>query len=293
MLKQEVSSLKQMLRNADEEITDLNVDLNGITKDLSTAINQLDDFEQYTRKHNLEIHGISETPGEIISEKIIKLGKVVNVHISNNDIDICHRMATRRANGDPRSIIVRFKSYRAKNELYRVRKHLKSPVTISIIPEDKHEKRGPGCWKFNNSVLESEEFTTKMSFIIKHAAGKHKDIADKRLYWEMLKMEIRMFAIRFAKTKSNADRNIELDVHQKLEKITLRIDATPENNSLANEARILKLELDEIAARKTRGAIIRSRARWYELGEKCIKYFFNLAKRSYEKRHNYNKIKDL
>ena len=89
-------------------------------------MNQIDDLEQYTRKHNLEIHGISETQEENIPEKIIKLGKILNVHISNNDIDICHRMATRRTNGDPRPIIVRFISYRAKNELYRARKLLKS-----------------------------------------------------------------------------------------------------------------------------------------------------------------------
>ena len=36
---------------------------------------------------------------------------------------------------------------------------------------------------------------------------------------------------------------------------------------------------------RTKGSIIRSRARWYELGGKCNKYFFNLEKRSYEKRH--------
>ena len=126
VLKQEVSSLKQMVRNADEEIADLNDDLNGVAKDLSTAKKQIDDLEQYTRKHNLELHGIFETPGENISEKIIKLGKVLNVHISNNDIDICPRMAKQRTNGDPRPIIVRFKSYRAKDELYRARKHLKS-----------------------------------------------------------------------------------------------------------------------------------------------------------------------
>ena len=136
------------------------------------------------------------------------------------------------------------------------------------------KKGGSGYWKLSNSLLESEEFTTKMSFVIKHAAEKHKDIADKRLYWEMMKMEIRMFAIRFAKTKANADRNIKLDLYQKLEEINLRIDATPENSSLANEARLLKLELDEIAVRKTRGTTIRSRARWYELCEKCNKYFF-------------------
>ena len=77
MLKQEVSSLKQTLRNADEEIADLNADLNGATKDLSTAINQTDDLKQYTRKHNLEIHGIAETSEENTPEKIIKLGKIL------------------------------------------------------------------------------------------------------------------------------------------------------------------------------------------------------------------------
>ena len=35
-------------------------------------------------------------------------------------------MATRRSNGGPRPIIVRFRSYRAKNELYKSKKYLKS-----------------------------------------------------------------------------------------------------------------------------------------------------------------------
>ena len=61
-----------------------------------------------------------------MSDKIIKLGKVLNVHIVNNDIDICHRMATRRSTGGPRPIIVRFRSYRAKSELYKSKKHLRS-----------------------------------------------------------------------------------------------------------------------------------------------------------------------
>jgi len=33
-----------------------------------------------------------------------------------------------------------------------------SPVTISIKPEGKHERRGPGFWKFNNPLLQNEEF---------------------------------------------------------------------------------------------------------------------------------------
>ena len=67
------------------------------------------DVEQYTRKHNLEIHGIAEN--------VVKLGKAVNVHISASDIDICHRMGPRNSSG-PRPIIVRFKSHKKKTELY-------------------------------------------------------------------------------------------------------------------------------------------------------------------------------
>ena len=125
-LKQDVSSLKKAVRKAEDEVADLNDDLDGLKSDLDTAICQIDDLEQYNRKHNLEIHGIPESSEENLSDKIIKLGKVLNVHIVNNDIDICHRMATRRSNGGPRPIIVRFRSYRAKSELYKSKKHLKS-----------------------------------------------------------------------------------------------------------------------------------------------------------------------
>ena len=91
-LKKEVSSLKKAVRNAEEEIAGLSDDLDGFKNDLGAEINQIDDLEQYTRKHNLEIHGISESSEENLPEKIIKLGKVLNVHV----VCICHRVATHR-----------------------------------------------------------------------------------------------------------------------------------------------------------------------------------------------------
>ena len=124
-LKTEVNSLKRAVRKAEDEIDGLYQEIDDLTSDLGTAINQFDDLEQYTRKHNLEIHGISESPEENVAEKVIKLAKVVNVHITDNDIDICHRMSSRRPDA-PKPIIVRFQSYRAKSELYKARKHLKS-----------------------------------------------------------------------------------------------------------------------------------------------------------------------
>ena len=119
-LKKEVKSLRKSLDEASDEQEQL-------ASDLATAINQIDDLEQYTRKHNLEVHGIPEQPRENLPQQIIALGNVLNVTIREDDIDICHRLQT----GDPskpKPIIVRFKSYKAKKELYGARKHLKNQV---------------------------------------------------------------------------------------------------------------------------------------------------------------------
>ena len=81
-----------------------------------------------------------------------------------------------------------------------------SPVIISLTPEDQ-VPRGPGFWKFNNSLLENEEFVTKLKFLILNAKEKYREVTDKRLFWEMIKMETRIFSIRFAKRKANEKRD--------------------------------------------------------------------------------------
>ena len=125
-LKKEVKSLKETLNEANEERDQLYADL-------GTAINQIDDLEQYTRKHNLEIHGIPEKTEENLAEQVITLGNALNVTIRHDDIDICHRLFTGRNASKPRPIIVRFKSYRTKKELYGVRKSLKNQNVSHIF----------------------------------------------------------------------------------------------------------------------------------------------------------------
>ena len=47
----------------------------------------------------------------------------------------------------------------------------------------------------------------------------------------------------------------------------------------------MKFKLSKIAGIKTRGTIVRSRAHWYEHGERNSKYFYNLEKRNQKKKH--------
>ncbi|XP_020628561.1 uncharacterized protein LOC110065739 [Orbicella faveolata] len=121
-LKTEINSLKKSLSQTIEERDQLYVNL-------GMAIDQIDDLEQYTRKHNLEIHGTpAEQTGENLAEQLLlHLEKRSgNVPIRDDDIDICHRLSTGRNRSKPRPTIVRFKSYRARKELYAARKSLKN-----------------------------------------------------------------------------------------------------------------------------------------------------------------------
>ena len=60
---------------------------------------------------------------------------------------------------------------------------------------------------------------------------------------------------------------------------------TSYSDSLKTELERIKFKLSKIASIKTRGTIVRSRARWYEHGERNSKYFYNLEKRNQKKKH--------
>ena len=47
----------------------------------------------------------------------------------------------------------------------------------------------------------------------------------------------------------------------------------------------VKSKLKKIVAGRTQGAMLRSKVRWYEFGEKNSKYFYNLEKRNHKKKH--------
>jgi len=59
---------------------------------------------------------------------------------------------------------------------------------------------------------------------------------------------------------------------------------TAYSNSLRSELERIKTKLSKIACIKT-GTIIRSRACWYEYGEKNCEYFYNLEKTNHRKKH--------
>ena len=113
-----------------------------------------------------------------------------------------------------------------------------------------------------------------LTFKIPMFAKKYEQVDDEGLYWEMIKMEIHAFTIAFAKKKAKRKRDEESVLLSEMIKLQTKLQ-TSYSDSLKAELERIKLKLSKIVGIKTRGTIVRSRARWYEHGERNSKYFYN------------------
>ena len=114
--------------------------------------------------------------------------------------------------------------------------------------------------------------------------SKYCNLNDKGLFWELIKMEIRASTIIFAKNKAKQKRN-----EQKLLLMKLSQSQETIRSNFSEETKVemdrVKKEQAKIVCKKTRGAMTRSKAQWYECGEKDNKYFYNLEKINHKKKH--------
>lgn len=136
-LKEGLEELKKTAEWHDKDIEALkaeNVTLRSEVKDqgetvksqsnqISALEQAIDDLEQYTRKFNLEIHGIPEKKNEDLDIIVEDLAKAIGVEsFEYGDIDIVHRLESKFK---PRPVIVRFQNYDDKRNIYEARRKLK------------------------------------------------------------------------------------------------------------------------------------------------------------------------
>ena len=80
-----------------------------------------------------------------------------------------------------------------------------------------NEKRGPGLWKFNNSLVEDNEYIGLIKENYPAIHEKYSYLKDDRLKWELIKMEIRSLTISYTKHKGKRCRNRVTELQNRLE----------------------------------------------------------------------------
>ena len=100
-----------------------------------------------------------------------------------------------------------------------------SAITIHItnIPD---KKRGRGLWKYNASLNMDEAYVTLMNNNIDKWLRDYRNVADKRMQWEIIKFEIRNFTMSYTsekqKTKNSKYNQMNLDL-ERLGKLSVDI----------------------------------------------------------------------
>lgn len=153
-----------------------------------------------------------------------------------------------------------------------------SMITIHFTNID-YESRGPSHWKLNTSLLEDkqykEEICNQYPLWLQQFSENSNDY---RKQWDGVKYKIRQFSMEFSKKKARQNRNELILLENRVKILDTEISENPDDQKML-ELQIAKSKLEEYHNQKVKGSIIRSRAKWYEEGEKNTRYFLNLEKR--------------
>lgn len=163
---------------------------------------------------------------------------------------------------------------------------------VVALIEKIHKQRGPSYWKLNTSILLEDRYCQGVRNIIISTTNQFSGRIQTQSLWELIKIKIREFSISYSTERSHKRKtNIKI-AEQKLCKIDKEIDnisCINTKNNLIQERGNIKREIDSYYSEKSKGAYVRSRAKWIEEGERSTSYFLKL-----EKKHaKFNSIEKL
>lgn len=111
----------------------------AMEKQLLSAMEESNAKNQYDRRECLEIRGIPEPTTQLEESKddiVKKVGKLVGVDVTDNDIAVSHRLPPSKSykgkKTGPPSIIVKFTRRVVKDRLYGARKNLSKKTTLDL-----------------------------------------------------------------------------------------------------------------------------------------------------------------
>ena len=139
--------------------------------------------------------------------------------------------------------------------------------------------RGPGNWRFNNKLLEIDDFREKMLQMIMHwnEIYAHLEVMER---WEVVKHEIIVFSQNYSKMTAKNKMEGEAKVYALYDHLSGVMDNEGDMATLEAlndiEHRITEIEMEQAEA-----TAFRARAKWIREGEKNTRYFLALEKRNY------------
>lgn len=141
--------------------------------------------------------------------------------------------------------------------------------------------RGPGLWKFNNSLLSDEIFCQYLSERISDLSSCLSAFGSVKSWWDFFKVSLKADIRLFAKSKRRELSRERVVLTNRL--IGLKRRLAQGDISVSSEILAIESHLAALVNRSLEGAKTRSRAQWLEEGEKPTRFFFKLERERLEK----------
>ena len=109
-------------------------------------------------------------------------------------------------------------------------------------------EKAPGFWKFTNSLLRDEKYINNLRNNLDRYKNKYKDVEDRGLQYDLLKMEIRGVTVMYSKLKAKARKNKEIDLQNKANELREKAERNPADKRVLNELFATKVCLEKIIA---------------------------------------------
>lgn len=143
--------------------------------------------------------------------------------------------------------------------------------------------RGPGIWKFNNSLLDDDTFCQFISDRILDLSLCKLAFDCVKQWWDFFKSSLKTDIITFAREKRARLNRERVSLTNRL--IKLKCQLIEGNSSLSPEITFIESQLAALTDRISEGVKTRSRAQWLEQGERPTRFFFKLEKERIEKNY--------
>ena len=129
--------------------------------------------------------------------------------------------------------------------------------------------RGNGFWKLNTSLLDDTIFVEKIKETIQKTASEYKDdeLVSPALLWEMIKLKVRQESISYSAFIKRKKKKKEDELEKEIAFLEKQLDSAIGYDPLIQNAKerikVLKEELEKLIEYRTKGAILRSKSKWY------------------------------
>ena len=155
-------------------------------------------------------------------------------------------------------------------------------LVLDLVPND----RGPGYWKFNNMLLQNAEFINFMNEELERTiqSSCSKNPVEK---WEIVKTRVKKATKKFSRQNSSVEKITIANLSEKVNEYESNLPLPEDEDRIYQET---KADLEEKQMLRVAGVMFRSKAKWYESGERNTKYFYSLEKAKYNAKTCYKLV---